>query len=324
MSSSNPDPQNHPQPKNLRFADVGINLTSPMYQGVYYEKKHHEEDLDGVVERAREMGCVKMMVTASDLEEAGRVVDVSGTCYGTVGVHPCSTPLVDLHPTGPTAYLSALAQLAQQTTLTGQTIAFGELGLDYDRFHFSPKETQQKYFTAQLQIATSLNPPLPLFLHSRSAAADFEALLTPHLPFLPRGGLVHSFTGTIPEMQRLVALGLHIGLNGCSLKTPASVDVVRALPLSHLQIETDGPWCEIRPSHAGTAFLGDAPALPRAVRKEKWVEGCMVKGRNEPCAIVQVAYAVAAIKGIGVEEVCEAAWRNSVGMFGLGVEENET
>jgi TatD DNase family protein len=166
-----------------------------------------------------------------------------------------------------------------------------------------------------------LNPPLPLFLHSRSAAADFEALLTPHLPLLPRGGLVHSFTGTIPEMQRLVALGLHIGLNGCSLKTPLSVDVVRELPLSHLQIETDGPWCEIRPSHAGWGYLGSAPGLPKSVRKEKWIKGCMVKGRNEPCAIVQVAYAVAEIKGITVEEVCEAAWKNSVGMFGLGVTE---
>ena len=32
----------------------------------------------------------------------------------------------------------------------------------------------------------------------------------------------------------------------------------------------------------------------------------MVKGRNEPMAIVQVAYVVAGVKGISVEEVCEA------------------
>ena len=47
-----------------------------MYQGIYYDKKQHEEDLDDVVARAREVGCVKMMVTASDLEEARKVVDV--------------------------------------------------------------------------------------------------------------------------------------------------------------------------------------------------------------------------------------------------------
>jgi len=44
----------------------------------------------------------------------------------------------------------------------------------------------------------------------------------------------------------------------------------------------------------------------------------MVKGRNEPCTIPNVAYAIANIKGISVEEVCEAAWNNSIKMFGLG------
>jgi TatD DNase family protein len=32
----------------------------------------------------------------------------------------------------------------------------------------------------------------------------------------------------------------------------------------------------------------------------------MVKGRNEPASIPRVAYAIAQIKGITVEEVCEA------------------
>jgi TatD DNase family protein len=64
--------------------------------------------------------------------------------------------------------------------------------------------------------------------------------------------------------------------------------------------------CEIRPSHAGFKFLSDAPPLPKAVKKEKWVEGCMVKGRNEPATIVQVAHIIAKVKGIAVGEVCEA------------------
>lgn len=32
----------------------------------------------------------------------------------------------------------------------------------------------------------------------------------------------------------------------------------------------------------------------------------MVKGRNEPAAIAHVAYVISQIKGITVEEVCEA------------------
>jgi TatD DNase family protein len=31
-----------------------------------------------------------------------------------------------------------------------------------------------------------------------------------------------------------------------------------------------------------------------------------------------VAYAIAKIKEVTVEEVCDAAWKNSVKMFGLG------
>ena len=44
----------------------------------------------------------------------------------------------------------------------------------------------------------------------------------------------------------------------------------------------------------------------------------MNKDRNEPCAIVQVAEVVAALKGVSEEELCEAAWKNSVEMFGEG------
>lgn len=64
--------------------------------------------------------------------------------------------------------------------------------------------------------------------------------------------------------------------------------------------------CEIRPSHASSKYLEGAPTLPKAVKKEKWQKGCMVKGRNEPAAIAHVAHVIAQVKGITVEEVCEA------------------
>lgn len=62
----------------------------------------------------------------------------------------------------------------------------------------------------------------------------------------------------------------------------------------------------MRPSHASAAYLTDAPPLPRAVKKEKFAKGLMVKGRNEPATIPHVAHAIAKIKGVTVEEVCEA------------------
>ena len=245
-------------------------------------------------------------------------------------MHPCSALHFTSHPSGAAALLSSLHALAAAASASGHCAAFGEIGLDYDRLSHCDAATQRTYFSAQLDVAATLD--LPLFLHSRAAADDFYAILAPPLRAgrFPRGGLVHSFTGSLAEMRRLVALpGLHIGVNGCSLKTEENLDVVRQVPLDRLQLETDGPWCEIRPSHAGAALLEGFDAAgeeerrgagerAKPVKKERWRQDSMVKGRNEPCEIAKVAWVVARVKGVPVEEVVEAAWRNSIAMFDLG------
>lgn len=304
----------------LKYADVGINLSDATYRGVYHGRKSHEDDTKIVVQRALNASCLKLMVTGSDLQESQKAIELAkeypGICYATVGVHPCSATSFDKHQTGAEGLLQEIESLAVRGKKQGTVSAFGEIGLDYDRLHLAGKEQQLKYFEAQLEIAIRVQ--LPLFLHSRAAGEDFERLITSKLPLLPKRGLVHSFTGTMAEMSSLVSLGLDIGVNGCSLKTEENLDVVRAMPLDKIQIETDGPWCEMRASQASAKHREGAPPLPRAVKKEKWEKDCMVKGRNEPVAISHVAFVVAKVKGLSVEEVCNAAWTNSIRMFGLG------
>lgn len=235
-------------------------------------------------------------------------------------------------------------------------VAFGEFGLDYDRLHYCSKTIQLHSFAAQLDLAATMKPQLPLFLHSRAAHEDFKSLLQekfgPKLERLERGGVVHSFTGTIQEAKELIELGLYIGINGCGFKTAENCQVVKEIDMDRIMLETDGPWCEIRPSHEGYKHLLDAaddrkavngdapdgvdlgkkkkknqakePGVPerwKVVKKEKWVEGAMVKGRNEPCMIERVAKVVACIKGITVQQASEAAWRNTTKVFGLGEED---
>ncbi|KAH9820959.1 putative tatD-related DNase [Teratosphaeria destructans] len=264
----------------------------------------------------------KMMVTGSDLTESKNAITLAKEyprlCYATVGVHPCSAMSFRQHPDGPDALLAELKKLAQEARDAGLATAFGEIGLDYDRLQLCDKDTQLEFFAKQLDVAIELQ--MPLFLHCRAAAEDFETLLKARLDRLPKRGVVHSFTGTMQEMQNIVAMGFDVGINGCSMKTEENIAVVRQLPLPRLQIETDGPWCEMRPSHASAEYLKDAPPLPKAVKKEKWSAQCMVKGRNEPCAISQVAHAIAAIHRLPLEEICAHAWRNSIRMFGLGEE----
>ena len=78
------------------------------------------------------------------------------------------------------------------------------------------------------------------------------------------------------------------------------------------------PKCEMRASHASAKYKDDAPELPKSVKKEKWTRDSMVKGRNESATIMHVAHVIARVKGISTGEVCQAAWMNSVKMFGLG------
>ncbi|KAH7408048.1 hypothetical protein BKA64DRAFT_706450 [Cadophora sp. MPI-SDFR-AT-0126] len=340
--------QNGVQPWKPRFVDIGINLTDPVYTGFYHGTQRHENDLSAVVQRAKDIGCEKLIVTGSDLEHSKDAVRLAkefpNTIYATIGVHPCNAQSVTPET------LSSLTTLAQTSIQASQAVAFGEIGLDYDRLELCPKDIQLRAFEQQLSLAMQLQ--LPLFLHSRAAHDDFLRLLSEHEKDLPRRGVVHSFTGTVKEMRELVDRGWHIGVNGCSLKTEENCDVVKEIPLSMLHLETDGPWCEIRPAHASSAILakmredlGFAPKPKgkpgngkggkgedveedpgmgwggwKSVKKEKWVEGAVVKGRNESCFIGRVAWAVAGIKGLTVEEVADAAWRNSVGMFGLGVD----
>lgn len=332
--------------QRLRYADIGINLSDLQFSGIYHGKKHHEDDREKVIERARFNGVDKMLVTSSYLQEAKEVIKLCephpDLLYCTVGVHPCHATDVTKQPKGTTAttttaatvaadYYKELRQIALDGKNSGIVKAFGEIGLDYDRLHFAPANVQRDVFKAQLDIAVDLD--LPLFLHSRAADEDFGKILFPYLESgsLKRGGVVHSFTGTVEEMKLLVSKGLYIGVNGCSLKTEENLEVVKHVPLSKLLLETDGPWCEIRPSHASfrlhLATLkttdGQLPKKPSqllpfpTVKKEKFADGTMITGRCEPCAIGLVAQVVASIKGVSAREVAEAAWKNTMDLFQL-------
>lgn len=85
------------------------------------------------------------------------------------------------------------------------------LVLDYDRLHFCPKETQQKQFERQFDLAESTR--LPMFLHNRNTGEDFGKLVSQHRSRFTHG-VVHSFTGSVEEMQQYLDLGLYIGING--------------------------------------------------------------------------------------------------------------
>ena len=129
-------------------------------------------------------------------------------------------------------------------------VAIGECGLDYDRLHFCSADVQRIYFERQLDLVAKYQ--LPLFLHCRNAFDDFYEIIQRNLTKISKNrGVVHSFDGTIEQAHKLMELGFFIGINGCSLKTDDQLKVVAELPNERILVETDCPWCAIRPSHAG-------------------------------------------------------------------------
>ncbi|KAG0169775.1 TatD DNase [Apophysomyces sp. BC1034] len=202
-----------------------------MFRGVYRGKHAHADDFDLVLQRAKNAGVQKLIITGTNLQESREAMDMTRFAdqdqflYSTVGCHPTRCDEFEAYADGPLAYFEALLEIAMTKK---NIVAIGECGLDYDRLQFCPKETQKRYFEMQFDLAQT--SCLPMFLHN------------PHMVKANRHkfthGVVHSFTGTIEEMQKLVELDLYIGINGCSLKTEENLKVVKEIPEDRLMFET--------------------------------------------------------------------------------------
>ncbi|KAF9880914.1 deoxyribonuclease tatd [Colletotrichum karsti] len=317
----------------LRFADVAVTATAKDFAGFYRGKQYHQPDFDAVLDRALAAGVEKVMLTGMSLSDAEFNLSIAksrpqGSCFVTIGIHPyhAAEPNAETDG-GEDGHFAKLAQLVREARLPsdgGKTLlaAFGELGLDYDRLNHASKGAQIRTFKRQLDLFVAEKLNLPLFLHCRAAFDDFTEIIRPYLPDIPRRGLVHSFVGSAAQMKELVEMGFDVSVNGFSFMDRESLEMVREIPLEKLQIETDAPWGEIPAgSDVAKRYLVNAPALPQSKKKDKFELGLMVKGRNESCTMERVAFVVAGLKGITVEEVAEAAWRNSIKMFTLGERE---
>lgn len=240
-----------------------------------------DADRAEVLARARAAGVGKLVVIGTDLADSAAAVALAaeypGFLYATVGVHPNAGNGWDSSTLGELRRLAAAPQV----------VAIGEIGLDFYRDH-CPHDRQREVFRAQQELALELG--LPLVLHSRAAieALDEE---------LARGGgydgalVVHCFTSHPELAGRFLDRGAYLGLDG-PVTYPKAVEcheVARLVPLDRLVLETDCP------------FLA-----PQGLRGR----------RCEPAHLLQVAEAIAAQKGITLDEVSAATTANAAALFG--------
>jgi TatD DNase family protein len=291
----------------ISLIDIAVNLTDPMYQGIYNGKKCHNEDIDVILKRAQRNGVVKIMITGTNLEESKHALQLARTndmLFCTVGCHPTNTKEFlekELN------YMNDLRELIKEGNC--KVIAVGEFGLDYDRLEFSSRDVQKEYFEKQFVLAEESK--LPLFLHMRNASKDFIDIIRKNRKRFSTG-VVHSFTGNSEEAIQIVEQDLYIGINGCSLKTEENLEVVRVIPIERIMIETDGPWCDIRPSHAGFKYV-KTHLLSKD--KKKYDSRCLVKGRNEPCNVLQVLEIISEIKQIELSILSNQILKNINSVF---------
>lgn len=267
-------------------------------------------DLRTVLQRSVSAGVDRIMVTAgclSDINEAADLIRYYGSCgvklSTTVGVHPTRCMELEADPT--------MFQKLKESLTTHSSIisAIGEFGLDYDRLEFCSKDFQMRWFERQFDLLDACTKPL--FLHMRGAADDFERIVKANRHRFTHG-VVHSFTDTTEVVERMLSMGLFIGINGCSLRTAEALEVVKRIPLDRIMIESDAPWCNLRKSHAGYALIETHFS---ALDKAKHSPEHMVKSRNEPCCTLQVLEAIAALHQIEIEEAAHIIYENTIKIF---------
>ena len=54
--------------------------------------------------------------------------------------------------------------------------------------------------------------------------------------------IFHWFTGSMPQLEKAIELGCYFSINPGMLKTKSGMEVIKAIPIDHVLLETDAPF----------------------------------------------------------------------------------
>ncbi len=249
------------------------------------------EDLDLVVERAREAGIGKVFVPAIHLPSVDTVL---ATCH----LFPeFAYPMIGLHPEEVKADWSDVLDsmrsildknLSNADADTPRFIAIGEVGLDY---YWSREFADEQLQAFERQIQWSMETRLPLMIHCRKAQAEMVRLMKKYRDDLP-GGVFHCFTGNDKEAAELLQFSnFCLGIGGVlTFKKSHLPEVVRTIPLDRIVLETDSPYM--------------APVPHRGKRNESAFTACVLQSLAEALELPE-------------EKVAEQTTANALRIFPL-------
>ena len=256
--------------------DIGANLANKAFAG----------KIGPTLERARAAGVVHIDVTGTSVQASREALDLARA-------HPdFLSASAGQHPHHAKEWVPALADEIERLLGERLVLMAGEMGLDCEH-EYSPYAAQKACFADQLEIAKKFGKPL--FLHFRGARALDDGLSMLAAAGSPRG-IVHCFTGDVPQARRALDLGLDLGFTGWICDAGRRGDlgqVLRMAPADRIHLETDAPYL-----------------LP----KNKPGRG--KKDRCEPADLEWVAQGAAELMGKSVQWVKDATRANSDALIG--------
>lgn len=243
--------------------------------------KHFDNDREMIMEDV--FSHLRYVVCPSEnLETSKKTVALVSKypyLYGAVGIHPheiCHATEESLHE---------IASIAKRHD---KIVAIGEIGLDYHYF-YSDKETQQKWFHRQIELANGLD--MPIIIHDRDAHGDMLEILQDHKGPKLRG-VMHCYGGSLEMAKEFIRLGFYISFAGPVVfpKSTKLKQVAKEIPLDRLLIETDSPYLT-PPPHRGE--------------------------RNTPQNVIYVAEEIARLKELPLETIISCTTKNACEIYNI-------
>lgn len=245
------------------------------------------ETKEVVLAKMRELG-VGTITVGTGLETSREALKIAeenpDLCFATIGIHPTDSD----EPFDEQVFF----ELAQHP----KTVAIGETGLDYFRLDpesHSAKATRDKQtelFKKHIELANKVNKPLMLHVRASKGSDDayYDALEI--LKDAQVRANFHFFSGSKKCMEDIIAVGFTVSVDGPITFSKDYDDMIKAVPLDKVMIETDAPFA--------------APAPYRGKPCEPWM-------------VIEIARKIAELKGLDLEIVRVQVLNNSAQFFGL-------
>lgn len=270
----------------LKYGTIGKMKVKEMMIELFDTHTHlNVKQFDGRVaeelEFAKELGVTRCNVVGFDRETIDKAIELAD-------YYPQIYLTLGWHPTEAATYDEEIEEYLRLVLKHPKVLALGEIGLDY-YWMTADKETQKHVFKRQIELSKELD--LPFVVHTRDALQDTYEIIR-EVGVGPRGGIMHSFSGTLEEAQAFIDLGMFISFSGVVTfkKAFELQEAAQMLPLDKILVETDAP------------YLAPVPK----------------RGKENKTAYTRyVAEKIAELRGISVEEVAEATYSNAVRIFGI-------